>query len=695
MYVIGVKIGTSKFLIKGIAFALLLLGSLHSLLANRITVANATQITSAMSTATPGDTLVMQDGVWANQLINFGGANGTPGTPIVLLANTPGGVSLEGTSRLRIYGNYLEVNGLVFQNCNAATFGTNPVVEFRNGSTLANNSRLTNCHFNQYNSDNALDNKWVTLYGTYNKVDYCRFEGKSNYGATVTVIYQSAGGFPAESPSSYHLIDHNHFLNRSLPLGGNGGESLRVGDSNTSRTNGYNMVSYNLFENCDGEIEVISNKSEFNTYEYNTFVGNAGGLTLRHGASCIVRGNFFFGGGDAQSAGVRLIDGLHSIYNNYFQDIEGGDNSTLRSPIVVMNGQTAPAASGYWPVYNSTIVHNTMVNCLAPSINFGSSSSGGTVPPNNITVANNLIFASSGPLIEYTNIPTAMTYQTNLYFGAALGDPPTAGWINANPLLSFDAGSFHLTDNSPAIDAAMGNYGVNTDYDGQNRTGSKDIGCDEYSSDAMLIMPLEADQVGVCWLSNGNIPCYLAGAPLPVELLRFDCFFANGKTTAFWQTANEKDIQRYVLEYRASQNQWQEVAERQPAFKNLNEYEAYHEFPAVAATVYYRLKTINMDQTAHYSSIIALQIPLTEVPPVLMPTICEPGQSIRTYPEVALSEIRLCTASGQLVYTETITSDSDVPSFLRIPPFVSGGQWYFFEIMTTRGHKYSYRVWVK
>lgn len=81
---------------------------------------------------------------------------------------------MEGTSRLRIYGNYLKVNGLVFQNCNAADFGTNTVVEFRNGSTLANNSRLNNCHFNQYNSDNTLDNKWVTLYGTYNKVNYCR-----------------------------------------------------------------------------------------------------------------------------------------------------------------------------------------------------------------------------------------------------------------------------------------------------------------------------------------------------------------------------------------------------------------------------------------------------------------------------------------------------------------------------------------
>jgi poly(beta-D-mannuronate) lyase len=694
MCTVGIKISTIHFSIKKIAVALLLFGCLHPIWANRINVANATQITSAMNTAAPGDTLVMQNGTWSNQLINFGGANGAPGNPIVLLANTPGGVSLEGTSRLRIYGNYLEVNGLIFQNCNAASFGTNPVVEFRNGSTLANNSRLTNCHFYQYNSDNALDNKWVTLYGTYNKVDYCRFEGKSNYGATVTVVYQSAGGFPAESPSTYHLIDHNHFLNRTLPLGGNGGESLRVGDSNTSRTNGYNTISNNLFENCDGEIEVISNKSEFNTYQYNTFVGNAGGLTLRHGASCIVRGNFFFGGGDAQSAGVRLIDGLHSIYNNYFQDIEGGDNSNLRSPIVIMNGQTAPAANGYWPVYNSTIAHNTMVNCLAPSINFGSSVSGGTVPPNNITLANNLISASSGPLVAYTNTPTAVTYQTNLYFGAALGDPPTAGWINANPLLGFDTGSFHLTDNSPAIDAATGNYGVSTDYDGQNRTGSKDIGCDEYSSDALLITPLEADQVGVCWLSNGNIPCSLINPTLSAELLHFECDFANGKTTAFWQTANEKDILYYVLEYRTAQSQWEEVAARQPMFTTLNEYDAQHTFITTENTVFYRVKTVNTDQNAQYSPIIALHIPVKETQPVLTPTIGEPGQFVHLQPEVALSDVHLYTASGQLVYTKTI-ADHDKVASLRIPTFVSGGQWYLFKITTTNGHQYSYRVWVK
>ncbi len=39
----------------------------------------------------------------------------------------------------------------------------------------------------------------------------------------------------------------------------------------------------NWFEGCDGETEIISNKSGGNTYRGNVFFRSAGALTLRHG----------------------------------------------------------------------------------------------------------------------------------------------------------------------------------------------------------------------------------------------------------------------------------------------------------------------------------------------------------------------------------------------------------------------------
>ncbi len=503
-----------KFWILNVFFTLF---SVFPLFATKYNVSNAAQVTTIMSSVTAGDTLVMANGVWTNQLINFGGKNGTASKPIVLMAQTAGNVLLEGTSRLRIYGNYLVVHGLKFQNADAVGFGTNSVVEFRNGSTLANFSKLSHCYFYYYNAANVVDNKWVSLYGTNNTVEYCRFEGKSNYGATVTVWYQATtSGFPAESPSTFHKIDHNYFLDRTLLDGGtNGGESIRVGDSNTSRTDGYNVISSNLFKNCDGEIEVVSNKSEFNTYEYNTFIGNAGGLTLRHGANCTVRGNFFFGDNDPLSAGVRLIDGLHKVYNNYFQGILGGSGSSLRSAIVVMSGQATPAANGYWPVYDAAIFHNTIINCATPSVNIGSVSQGGTVVPTDVSFANNLIKSDSSPLVNYAKTPTNMSYEGNIYDGTSLGIPSPTGWLNVEPKLILSNGYYRLDAASPAIDASQGVYPTDTDFDGQTRTSPNDVGCDEYSTNAVMITPLSASMVGPNWMNICEMPC----VPISVRII--------------------------------------------------------------------------------------------------------------------------------------------------------------------------------
>lgn len=54
----------------------------------------------------PGDTLVMSNGDWIDQTINFS-AMGTSTKPITLRAQTPGEVVLSGTSTLNISGEWL------------------------------------------------------------------------------------------------------------------------------------------------------------------------------------------------------------------------------------------------------------------------------------------------------------------------------------------------------------------------------------------------------------------------------------------------------------------------------------------------------------------------------------------------------------------------------------------------------------
>jgi poly(beta-D-mannuronate) lyase len=479
-------------------------------------VSNSTEITAAMSSAQPGDTLKMQNGIWTNQIINFGGANGTNGAPIVLMAQTLGQVYMEGNSRLKIFGNHLVVDGIIFRNPTPSSLGTNHIIEFRNGSTLANNCRITNIEISYYNSDNSVDNKWVSLYGTHNKVDHCKFQGKSNYGPVMVIWYQNVGGFPNESPSTYHLIENNYFLNRTLPLGGNGGETIRVGDSNTSRTNGHNIFQYNLFEHCDGEIEIISNKSEYNIYRYNTFRENSGQLTLRHGAFCIIEGNYFLGNNYAGSSGVRIIDSSHIVRNNYFEALSGGNQGNLRAPITIMNGDINPAANGYWPVRQCSIYNNTFVNCIAPSMRIGVESD---IVPANGYIHNNIYYGTAGPFIENTNVPINFQYNNNVFYGASLGIV-SGGFTSIDPSLSNGgpSGLYRLIHNSPVIDGGTTNMLVD-DMDGQNRVSNPDIGCDEYSTQAIIRYPLASTDVGPCWL-NGGMMCQ----NLPLAIAKLDLY---------------------------------------------------------------------------------------------------------------------------------------------------------------------------
>ncbi|MBK8736192.1 MAG: hypothetical protein IPL98_09930 [Saprospiraceae bacterium] len=66
-----------------------------NLFGRRVMVSSAAEITTAMNVGAPGDTLIMVGNIWTDQLILFGGANGTLSNPIVLMPEIPGTIKLE------------------------------------------------------------------------------------------------------------------------------------------------------------------------------------------------------------------------------------------------------------------------------------------------------------------------------------------------------------------------------------------------------------------------------------------------------------------------------------------------------------------------------------------------------------------------------------------------------------------------
>jgi poly(beta-D-mannuronate) lyase len=357
--------------------------------ARRILVHSPDGAVAALEKARPGDSILLADGIYKDAVLRFRTA-GTQLAPVVFMAEEPGRVFFEGNSRLAFAGEHVIIHGFVWRN-GGRDLGRETVIDFRAGSgDVARHSVLEYCVIDGYNlADKNADNKWVGLHGQDNAVRHCLFRAKDNLGATLTVWLK-------EGEEARHTIEYNHFQQRiNGPAADNGLESMRIGDSKTSMTSARCRVRFNLFEDCDGEIEIISNKSCHNLYEGNTFINNDGGLTLRHGNACTVTGNFFFGGTKRRSYGIRVIGEDHVVSGNYLFGLLGGPADDFRAPITLVNGQENSPLNGYFQVKNAVIRENVLVNCNGPAIRIGAGKRKEAVlPPVQVLIEGNIVFTT-------------------------------------------------------------------------------------------------------------------------------------------------------------------------------------------------------------------------------------------------------------------------------------------------------------
>ncbi|MGA1198674.1 MAG: chondroitinase-B domain-containing protein, partial [Candidatus Latescibacterota bacterium] len=150
-----------------------------------IKVTDVQALNAAIASAQPGDRIVMGNGIWRDVDILFA-AKGDAGRLITLVAEKPGKVILTGHSRLRFSGKYLVVDGLWFKD-GALTEGH--VIQFRRDSAFESHyCRLTNTAITNYNPPtDTIEYKWISLFGTHNRVDHCFVSGKNHDGAAVVV----------------------------------------------------------------------------------------------------------------------------------------------------------------------------------------------------------------------------------------------------------------------------------------------------------------------------------------------------------------------------------------------------------------------------------------------------------------------------------------------------------------------------
>lgn len=338
----------------------------------------AGDVAATLREAKPGDRIVIEDGVYNDLMLKWLG-RGTEKKPLRIEAQTPGGVVFTGTSTLRLAGEWVEVSGLCFRDGHAPS---GSVIEFRSGREVANHCRLTECVVDGYNPVRRdMAYSYILLYGRHNRVDHCTLTGKLNLGVTLIVMLNEE-----RSQQNFHRIDHNWFGPRPV-YGSNGAETIRVGTSQQAYSSSNTLIEENLFDRCNGEVEVVSIKSSDNTIRRNVFFESEGVLALRHGDRNTVEENLFVGHGKRNTGGIRVINAGHKVRRNTLVGIAG---ERFFSALALMDAVPNSLPNRYCQVEDVELTDNTFIDCS--NIEFGTGKDlERTLAPERVLFARNTI----------------------------------------------------------------------------------------------------------------------------------------------------------------------------------------------------------------------------------------------------------------------------------------------------------------
>ncbi len=578
---------------------------------------------TAVAAMNPGDSIEVADGSYDLGFLTFS-RSGCSDKPIVIYAKNKGQATLNGGTSLK----FSLVNYITFSGFNIESVSVSTGIKIENSTHI----RITNCRFALVETSSCT---WIYMGDTFgstnplisghHRIDHNLFENKTQTG---TFIKMDGN---ATEQTQYDTIEYNHFKNNQ-PRATNEKECIRVGYSAMSMSSGFTLIQYNLFEDCDGDPEIVSIKSCDNIVRYNTFVRSLGTLSLRHGNRTLVEGNYFFGEGKTVgtngTGGIRVYGKDHVIINNYFTGLTG---SKFDAAITITNGDalnTSTSLDKHFVPENVTVAYNTLVNNKA-NIEIGFDNASGSTPyniaPKNCNISNNVITEDTNPIIKSYSASSlaGVTFSNNMMYPtgtATVGITYNASQITiADPVLVQPAcitpavdcnltnayKVLRLSSGSPAINAGVGSFSFNAfaelDNEGQTRQGVKDMGADEFdNSGVAVISALDAVHVG-----PNAIPftyTYTFG-PLPIKELHFYAKEVNKEVEIFWTVKEESGIKDYVVEWSTDGRIFKTlgtiISKNSFAFYS---YSFMHNSPASGIN-YYRLRIIDQQLKATYTNV--------------------------------------------------------------------------------------------
>ena len=364
-----------------------------------IIVSSIPALQTAIDRASPGDTILLANGVYPTTGDLTVTRAGTAAHPIIIAAQQSGAAEISGAGgfTLQSPAAYIEISGFRFTHIS---------------SKARTGAGTSFCRFTRNIFETTGDGEDLTIAGSDQQVDHNTFCNKDAMGRFLAI--RGSGSQIAQRL----WIHHNYFKNFKSQGGKNGAETLQFGLSGFSLSSSNSIVEYNLFEDCAGENELISVKASAVTLRYNTIRNCPAQFTLRHGNRSQVYGNYFI-----NTPGLRIFGDDHMIYSNYFEH--------CNPAITIGNGDGEVADGAQLTAHDRPdrvmIVFNTLVdNAVNITMTERKAGMGATF----ITVAYNTI-SGGGPAAVIKGPYVHPSWTGNILLHATgAGDMPDNGYKN-------------------------------------------------------------------------------------------------------------------------------------------------------------------------------------------------------------------------------------------------------------------------
>lgn len=245
--------------------------------------------------------------------------------------------SYSGKDNLVIEGKKFDKEGLTLTNCKNAT--------------------IKNCDF----SYDASGKDMLVLSDCQNcKIQDSKFHDKKTKGLALKITGSKTKG---------HTIERCEFFKLTYS-DANGGEPIRLGNSDTSGCFFNCTVRDNYFHDLAADPETVSSKTCGNIIENNRHENCKSSFVVRHGGLCTIQNNQFQGEG-----GIRIYGYGNKITGNHFKDNQsskfppitlGAGNKEKDPNFTSYNkpsGKKGSSHATYAQVRDNVIENNTFENC--------------------------------------------------------------------------------------------------------------------------------------------------------------------------------------------------------------------------------------------------------------------------------------------------------------------------------------------